>query len=143
MLHETQSPDQTSESLEYEFSHEQEGTINSLAITMRLVGLMLVVVGSLGVLGSFFSIFFSASVIFSTALLAMLLCSMVVLTIGSLTVHASRNFEAIVWSYGRDITHLMQALKKLRSSYRIQAVVTASLLALFVAAAAAIRVFLR
>lgn len=99
----------------YEFDSSQNETIFTLAKSLQFVGavtLLLAILFVLGMLRAFSesdwgdAISHGMSVAFTLAM-------------GSLTYKAGREFQAIVATSGKDISHLMTALENLRKVYSV------------------------
>lgn len=109
----------------YEFTAEQNETLNSLAGEMRWVSLPLLILGGLNlisVVGHVIMAFRDPRVFLSVLIIG--LGAVLWLALGLWTKQASESFRKVVATRGNDIEHLMSALDNLRKKY--------SLLALFV-----------
>lgn len=98
----------------YEFDEQQNQTIRSLALYMQILAIIMLVFGSLQVVGGLVSS--------DPVAKAGLLQGGVILILGVLTLRAAAAFRRIVSSTGGDIGHLMSALGTLRGLYQIQAI---------------------
>ena len=103
----------------YEFTEAQDRMISSVASSMRIVGLVLVLLGGFQLLVALVEIMGRAAAGFTAAGPEGIL----VLVMGGFTMQAGTAFRKIVSSRGNDIGHLMQALRALRSLYRLQLVI--------------------
>ena len=105
---------------EYEFSQEQQRIIGGVGSSMRIVGLVLLVVGGLCALIAVLSGNNGQS---GTSLVGSGIQGMLALTIGTFTWNAGSAFRRIVSTQGNDLEHLMEAMGDLGSLYRLQLVV--------------------
>jgi hypothetical protein len=99
---------------EFEFTAAQNETIQVLSHRMRWVGGFQIVSG-IGVI-------IAGIVAFTIGHegYALLLTGVLLLVIGFYTISASKSFSDIVQTAGADITHLMEAIRTLKSLYNIQ-----------------------
>jgi hypothetical protein len=99
---------------EFEFTAAQNETIQVLSHRMRWVGSFQIISG-IGVI-------VAGIVAFARGYegYALLLTGILLLVIGFYTISASKSFSDIVQTVGADITHLMEAVRTLRSLYNIQ-----------------------
>lgn len=121
----------------YEFDSAQNETILTLAKTLQFVGavaLVLALVFALAVFGSLFQSRWSEAV--SQGMFFVFTFSM-----GSLMIKAGKEFQAIVTTSGKDISHLMSALDNLRQMYSILSVIIILLVLLMIIALAVSLVF--
>ncbi len=93
---------------EYEFSAEQNTVVGSLAGKMKIVGIIMIVMGTLTFLSGFFG---DKSNIFVGLLNA---------AIGFFTMNAAKSFQLIVDTQGNDMTNLMNAFSQLIKLYTIE-----------------------
>ena len=103
----------------YEFDSAQNETILTLAKTLQFVGavtLVLALVFSLGALGALLRASWGEAI--TQGMFLVFTFSM-----GSLMIKAGKEFQAIVTTSGKDISHLMIALDNLRQVYSILSVV--------------------
>ncbi len=103
----------------YEFDSAQNETILTLAKTLQFVGavtLVLALVFSLGALGALLRASWGEAITQSMFLVF-------TFSMGSLMIKAGKEFQAIVTTSGKDISHLMIALDNLRQVYSILSVV--------------------
>jgi len=100
---------------EYEFDINENEVIDGLSRSMSFVGIIMIVFGGLIVL---------AGVVNLPRGVALLQIGqgVVMILIGAWLAGAARSFRDMVRTEGNDITHLMSALRKLRSVYFTQAV---------------------
>jgi hypothetical protein len=100
---------------EYEFDINENEVIDGLSRSMNFVGIIMMVFGGLIVL---------AGVVNLPRGVALLQIGqgVVMILIGAWLAGAARSFRDMVRTEGNDITHLMAALRKLRSVYFTQAV---------------------
>jgi len=96
---------------QYEFSGRQNVPIRDLASKMRFVGVCLVVLGVL-----------SCALVLIQGLYGIqgLIWGAINIATGLWTQRAARAFQEIVETEGSDISHLMEALRNLRTLYRLQ-----------------------
>jgi hypothetical protein len=99
---------------EFEFTAAQNETIQVLSHRMRWVGGFQIISG-IGVLIAAVASFVRAQEGF-----ALLLTGVLLLVIGIYTSSASKSFSDIVNTIGADITHLMEAVRTLKSLYNVQ-----------------------
>jgi hypothetical protein len=123
------SPQPEFKSSQYEFSAEQNRTINDLAGAMEVVATLMKLIGLV------FLIFFGLLLLQAIQARgnygpvvglgsAMLIC----LSIGFWTSSSARSFRRIVESKNQDVWHLMNALGKLRNMYSLlRTIIIASL----------------
>ena len=102
----------------YEFTEDQNRIIGSVGSTMRMVGIVLLVLGGLQIVAGFLGIINGGD----ARLTAVLPQGILGLVIGSFTKSAGTAFSRIVSTKGNDIGHLMNALGALRSLYRLQVI---------------------
>ena len=103
------------EQTNYEFTPEQNVTIDLLASRMRFVGIISII------LGSFYALVSPLILMTEPFTFIMHLPLMVLLVIiGLLTNNASSSFRKIVKTKDYDIPHLMDALGNLRTLYSLQ-----------------------
>jgi hypothetical protein len=103
----------------YEFDSGQNETILTLAKTLQFVGavaLVLALVIGVGALGSLFQAKWGEAIFQSMFLVF-------TFSMGSLMIKAGKEFQAIVATTGKDISHLMTALDNLRQMYSILSVI--------------------
>jgi hypothetical protein len=100
---------------EYEFDMTENEVIDGLSRSMSFVGIIMMVFGGLIVI---------AGVVNLPRAVALLEIGqgVVMILIGAWLASAARSFRDMVRTEGNDITHLMAALRKLRSVYFTQAV---------------------
>ena len=99
----------------YEFSAQENETIQVLARRMKFVGIFNIVIGVLyGVAGLVFLLVQPLALMLYLPVVGMLIL------IGVWTNSASSSFKMIVQTEGQDIMHLMSALGQLRKLYNLQ-----------------------
>jgi hypothetical protein len=99
---------------EFEFTAAQNETIQVLSHRMRWVGSFQIISG-IGVLVAGILVFARGHEGY-----ALLLTGILLSVIGFYTASASKSFSDIVQTVGADITHLMEAVRTLKSLYNIQ-----------------------
>jgi hypothetical protein len=99
---------------EFEFTAAQNETMQVLSHRMRWVGGFQIISG-IGVIVAGIVVFARGHEGY-----ALLLTGILLLVIGFYTISASKSFSDIVQTVGADITHLMEAVRTLRSLYNIQ-----------------------
>ena len=99
---------------EYEFDAQENEVIGGLASAMRFVGVVFIVLGILNSLGG---------VVGGINLPAMITLGQGVLliVIGGWLIGGAGSFRDVVTTEGNDISHMMAALRKLRSVFTLQA----------------------
>ncbi len=99
---------------EYEFDAAENEVIGGLASAMRFVGVVFIVLGILESLGG---------VVVGVNLAAMIRLGQGVLliVIGGWLIGGAGSFRDVVNTEGNDISHMMAALRKLRSVFTLQA----------------------
>lgn len=103
----------------YEFDSSQNDTILGLAKTLQFVGmtsLVMALVFGLGCVSAAFQANWSA-------VIGQGMWVVFTFTMGGLMIKAGKEFEAIVATSGKDISHLMEALDNLRQFYSILSVI--------------------
>ena len=121
----------------YEFDSAQNDTILTLAKTLQFVGavtLVLALVFGVAVLGSLFQARWGEAIIQAMFLIF-------TFSMGSLMIKAGKEFQAIVATSGKDISHLMTALDNLRQMYSILSVIIILFVLMMIIAFAASLVF--
>lgn len=99
----------------YEFSAQENETIQVLASRMKFVGIFNIVIGVLyGVAGLVFLLVQPLALLLYLPVVAMLVL------VGLWTNSASSSFKMIVQTEGQDIMHLMNALTQMRKLYNLQ-----------------------
>jgi hypothetical protein len=131
-MSDTAQPEFKSE--QYEFSAEQNKTINELASSMEVVAMLMKATGTI------FLIFFALMLVKAVQLrtgygpviglgAAMLIC----LSIGFWTSGSAGSFRTIVESKNQDVWHLMKALNKLHNMYSLlRTIILGSLITLVI-----------
>jgi hypothetical protein len=99
----------------YEFTPEQGEVIGGLGRSMRIVGLITLAYAIAGII-------LIAIAAWRTRLLAIDLNPILGLFAGTWALSAARSFLDVAGTQGRDIPHLMDALVKLRSIFRLIAI---------------------
>jgi hypothetical protein len=99
---------------EFEFTAAQNETIQVLSHRMRWVGGFQILSG-IGVIVAGIVVFARGEEGY-----ALLLTGVLLLVIGFYTISASKSFSDVVQTVGADITHLMEAVRTLKSLYNIQ-----------------------
>ena len=99
---------------QFEFTAAQNETIQVLSHRMRWVGGFQIISG-IGVIVAGIVVFARGDEGY-----ALLLTGVLLLVIGFYTISASKSFSDIVQTVGADITHLMEAVRTLKSLYNIQ-----------------------
>jgi hypothetical protein len=99
---------------EFEFTAEQNETIQLLSHRMKWVGGFQILSG-IGAIIAAIALFAKSQEPF-----ALLLAGVVLLVVGLYTSSASKSFSDIVTTTGADITHLIEAVQTLKSLYNIQ-----------------------
>ncbi len=102
-------PESTVETTQFEFNQGENEIIANLAWKMHFVGLFVLAIGLLVIVIGI--IMFHVFPIFSGTLYAV---------IGIWTQRAADSFRNVVYTQGKDITHLMAALDDLRKLYTLQ-----------------------
>jgi len=102
---------------QYEFTGGQSAPIRDLASKMRFVGAFLFIVGALQC-----AMILIIGVIEPANLGAIsnVITGVIYIILGVYTRRAAEGFRKVVSTKGRDITHLMSALRSLRSLYQVQ-----------------------
>ena len=103
----------------YEFDSAQNETILTLAKTLQFVGavsLVLALVFGLGIMGSLYHAEWGEAVYQGMFLVF-------TFSMGTLMIKAGKEFQAIVATSGKDISHLMAALDNLRQLYSVLSVI--------------------
>ena len=99
----------------YEFSAQENETMQVLASRMKFVGIFNIVIGVLyGVAGLVFLLVQPLALLLYLPVVAMLVL------VGLWTNSASSSFKMIVQTEGQDIMHLMNALTQMRKLYNLQ-----------------------
>jgi hypothetical protein len=93
---------------EYEFTPDQNRTLETLAKRMRLAGVMQLVFGIVSVLGT---CHVSATAGNMEARTSAPLFAFALIFAGAFTMSAGRSFQRIVQTEGRDVSNLMDALR--------------------------------
>jgi hypothetical protein len=100
------APYQAPGGYEYEFDAQQNGLISSAALWARILGIGLIVVGAASLIN----------------------CNVVSFTIdlivGIFFILGGNSLAAVVNTQGNDIMHMMQALSKLGTAFKIRVIVT-------------------
>jgi hypothetical protein len=96
----------------------------SLAFNMKIVGVVSMITGGLGVVGG--------CILFAKGGASILIQGGLAFVIGGFTVQAAAAFRRIVDTRGDDIGHLMTALGALRSLYQLQVFLLSAALVLLV-----------
>jgi hypothetical protein len=99
---------------EYEFDASENEVISGLASAMRFVGVVFIVLGAINSLGG---------VVGGATLAAMITLGqgILMIIIGAWLIGGAGSFRDVVTTEGNDISHMMAALRKLRSVFTLQA----------------------
>jgi hypothetical protein len=100
---------------QYEFTPEQDTIVGGLGSRMQFVGLVAILLGAVS-LGAMIADYLR------TGTLWLEIHGFVYLLVGIWSVSAGRSFQDVAQTKGRDINHLMDALKRLRAIYTLIAV---------------------
>ena len=104
-------------SQEYEFDSAQDALVQSLAVSMKFVGTMLIVFGAVTAVGSL-----AVMMKLPAYGIVSLVQGLIFIISGAWTDNASDGFKKIATTKGRDMTNLMNALGELLKLYRMQRV---------------------
>ena len=98
----------------YEFTAEQNNTLQQLSKKMKAVAAFLFIAGGLIIIGGIQEMMYGGNMIFSAA------TGTIYILMGVWTFKAGKSFEQVVQTAGNDIEHLMQANRSLLSLYNLQ-----------------------
>ena len=114
-MDQTPSAPSASPSAQYEFSEVENATFTGLSKAMKLVGTVALALGALMVIG-FFALLMRHRIGQGTL---SLIQGMVMVVMGIWNRDAAGPVERIVTSSGSDITHLMQAMEKMKKIFSL------------------------
>ena len=101
---------------QYEFDMSENEVIAGLASAMRFVAIVSIVFGALFALFGMLAAFKNAEGLLTAGQ------GVLMILVGSWLVGAASGFRAVVATQGNDIANMMGALRKLRSVYKLQAI---------------------